>query len=340
MRSLSLFTALALTVGGPWLTAQVRAQETPVAPPGQIADVENSRNRMVGIINADAAPVRSGPGDSYYSTCALERGAKVVVVGIKFDWLKIVPPDGSFCYVAKAYVDKGADGSAHVSRDGVYVRAGSTLNNMKIVPLTQVNSGTAVQIIGDDGDYWKIRPTAGAYMYINRQLVDDDPSAVPVPQTGAAQMAAAAPTRVTVEPTENAADAQSVEAAAAPSTAPAQVAIATTEPAAAQIAQLSFERAEAQFTAAGSLPLDQQPLAELTRTYQDLKAGGLLSNFASLTADARVATLKVRQEAAVQVAAVQKAQEELQKKETVLQAERQELEADPLAVTGTHSHER
>src|SRR5690242_13727534 len=82
----------------------LRAQEA-------IPDVANGKRSVVAKINANAVYIRSGPGDNYYPTMKLDTGAEITVVGEKFDWLKIAPPEGSFSYVAKAYVDKNADGS-------------------------------------------------------------------------------------------------------------------------------------------------------------------------------------------------------------------------------------
>ena len=60
----------------------------------------------------------------------LNTGAKVTVVGERFEWLKVVPPEGSFCYIAKAFVDRNGD-TGTVNRPDVNVRAGSSLNAMK-----------------------------------------------------------------------------------------------------------------------------------------------------------------------------------------------------------------
>ena len=90
--------------------------------------VENSRNSAECIINADNVYVRSGAGDNYYPTMKLPKGTKVVVIGEKFDWLKIMPPEGSFSYVGKHFIDKKDGGVGIVNRDNVNVRAGSQLN--------------------------------------------------------------------------------------------------------------------------------------------------------------------------------------------------------------------
>ena len=73
--------------------------------------IENSKFQADGLINANAVYVRSGPSDNDYPVMKLDKGAQLHVVGQRFEWLKVVPPDGSFCYVSKAYVDRHGDGS-------------------------------------------------------------------------------------------------------------------------------------------------------------------------------------------------------------------------------------
>jgi uncharacterized protein YgiM (DUF1202 family) len=59
-------------------------------------DVANSKYQIDGEINVPSVYVRSGPGEGYYPTGELTKGANITVVGIKFDWLKVVPLDGSY----------------------------------------------------------------------------------------------------------------------------------------------------------------------------------------------------------------------------------------------------
>src|ERR1700712_264376 len=96
------FTALAvLTAALLFSPALLHAEDTEPK-----TDVENSKFQFAGVINANAVFVHSGPSENDYPTMKLDHGAAVTVVGIRFDWLKVLPPEGSFCYVAKAYVEK------------------------------------------------------------------------------------------------------------------------------------------------------------------------------------------------------------------------------------------
>src|SRR5437870_10093343 len=91
VRSLVLGLSAAVFAAAP---AVVFAADEAAAPA-----VDNSKVSFAGVVNSNAVYVRSGPGENYYATLKLEKGAQVTVVGLKFDWLKIVPPDGSFSYV-------------------------------------------------------------------------------------------------------------------------------------------------------------------------------------------------------------------------------------------------
>jgi uncharacterized protein YgiM (DUF1202 family) len=158
-----------------------RAQD--VSNIGLSQEVENSRFTTGGLISSNAVYVRCGPGDNYYPTQKLDKGAKVKVVGAKFDWLKIEPPEGSFCYVAKLYVDRHGDGKVgRVNKDSINVRAGSQLSALKIGILCELHQGEEVEILGDEQEYFKIKPPAGAYLYVNKRFVDPDPEAKPEAQ--------------------------------------------------------------------------------------------------------------------------------------------------------------
>jgi uncharacterized protein YgiM (DUF1202 family) len=154
-----------------------------VAEDPALKEVENSKFSTSGVIMSNAVFVRCGPGDNYYPTLKLDKGAKVKVVGAKFDWLKVVPPEGSFCYVARLYVDRHGDGSVgRVNKDSINVRAGSALSALKIGILCELNQGEDVEILGEEQEYFRIKPPAKAYLYINKKFVEPDPDAKPVVQ--------------------------------------------------------------------------------------------------------------------------------------------------------------
>lgn len=153
-----------------------------------VGEIETARNSFAGIVNANSVFVRSGPTDVAYSTMKLNKGDRVTVVGVKLDWLKIIPPEGSFCYIGKLYIDRHGDGTqGRINKDKVNVRAGSTLNSMTYAILCEAAEGANVTILGEHDEYYKIKPPEKAFLYVNKQYVDPDPNAKPqkiVPDRG------------------------------------------------------------------------------------------------------------------------------------------------------------
>jgi len=312
--------------------------------------VENSRNSAECVVNADNVYVRSGAGDNYYPTMKLNKGAKVVVIGEKFDWLKIVPPDGSFSYVGKHFVDKKENGVGVVNRENVNVRAGSTLNALKTTVQAQLAPGQEVKILDEVEEYYKIAPPADSAVYIKKELVDVLRVMPQVANAGAAQPQQQQPKTETTTVETPTAEKPSAEAAApgagagaeplnqppAPtpeqvaagiaSTQPTQVADAAKAPATTQpTAEVTFDKLEKDFESASSKPIEQQPVAELLKSYDQLIKDPQLPESMRRVADYRAQVLKVRAEARDQFIVVQKQQEEAKKKIEALHAEREEI---------------
>jgi hypothetical protein len=298
-------------------------------------EVANSKYKIEGVINVDSVYVRSGPGEGYYPTQTLVKGATVTVVGIKFDWLKVIPPEGSYSYVGSVFVDKSADGATgRINRNDVNIRAGSLVNAMKTTVQTRLSAGDQVRIIGKDDEYLKIKPPSDAYLYINKQFVTiarpavaAAPPASPAPKlqavASANQKAAAA--IVTSAPTT----APSPLVAAAPTTHPSPVAAApTTKPAVAAAPPPTpdelFAKYEDTFSQVSKQPLDSQPLDDLIGKYQSL-AKTTLSDDLKRVVDIRIATLKGRQDNKVKLVEIQKLQKQAAQRQLALQAEQQEL---------------
>ena len=147
--------------------AFVRAQDA------ALPDVETGKHQFIGEINAADVFVRSGPREDAYPTTKLDKGTKVTVVGIKFNnWLKILPPEGSFAYVPQVHVMARGDGKVGRASRDLNAIAGSSLNPMKIAPMGRVNEGEDVQILAKEDEYFRIKPPAGSFLYVNKQFVD------------------------------------------------------------------------------------------------------------------------------------------------------------------------
>ncbi|HSV15231.1 MAG TPA: hypothetical protein VLI90_13310 [Tepidisphaeraceae bacterium] len=331
LRSLALGFAAAVFAATP---AVVFAEDAPV--------VDNSKVSFAGQINSNAVYVRSGPGENYYATLKLDKGATVTVVGMKFDWLKIVPPEGSFCYVAKAYVEKRGDGTVgRVTKPDLNVRAGSDLNAMKTTVQTKLDQEQDVTIVGEQDEYFKIKPPTGAYLYVNKQFVDPvkplPPVATANPSTGKeSEPISSAPMSPIVSKTPDAPapaaapttkPANEQAAAAAPTTQGSEqqaAAPASTQPAAPS-AEAQFDTLESAFLDATNQPLDKQPIDDLLTKYTELSKNSDLPISMERIAEMRIGTLKLRADARTQYLDAQKMQAEAKERQQALKAEQEEL---------------
>ena len=318
-------------------------------------DVANSKYQITGVINVKSVWVRSGPGEGYYPTAELAKGASITVVGKKFEWLKVAPPDGSFSYVGAVFVDQASDGkTGKINRNDVNIRAGSTVNAMKTTVQTRLNMGDQVQIIGKEDEYLKIKPPEGAYLYINQQFVTiaqpamtqspaipqtaapaqstpSVPQAAARPAASANQVANATNTAASAIVTSTPTTAPSPAVAAAPTTAPSTVAAsAATKPS--QVAAAPqpspeelFTQDEATFTEVSKQPLDKQPLDDLIAKYQAISSSDQLSEELKNVVTIRIATLKARQDNKGKLIEVRKLEKQAADRQLALQAEQEEL---------------
>jgi uncharacterized protein YgiM (DUF1202 family) len=332
------------------------ARATTVAPAKEdegtdaFPQVENAKFHFAGIVKNNNVFVKSGPSLNSYSTMKLDKGAEVTVVGIKGEWLKIVPPEGSFSYVPQVYVTRRGPENSPTGRvnSQLNVRAGSTLNSMKTTIQTKLEEGADVKILGDLDEYYKIAPPEGAYVYINKQYVepdhklgDDKPGiASKTGDAGKKDEVAIGEKKTDEQPTtKNStgdANGPSITRVPEPDQAPGgrgghdEVAKGdespTTKPAALTATE-DFVKAEAEFAAASKLPTVEQPIEELTEKYKALAASGALGKTNSLIVDARLRALKYRAEARTELKKFAKGREELDKHRQAAAAEQGELEA-------------
>jgi uncharacterized protein YgiM (DUF1202 family) len=294
--------------------------------------VENAKFQFAGVINTDAVMLRSGPGENYYITTRLAKGTPITVVGIKFDWLKVIPPESSFSVVAKNLVTRdGASNIGHINADNVNIRAGSSVVPLKVTVQCKLPKGSAVEIIKEDDAYYQIKPPADAFLYVNQKFVDP-----------LKQMAAAAPTRAIEKPiekiekktddsnielvktTEKPLD-QSATESLANTVVPIEV--AKIPPATQPIStQAEFDRLESEFSAMAGKPLDQQPIARLLAGYEGVLKDDHLPISIRRVATAKAASLRVKSHAQAELLALRKEQQDTDSKLTAMRTERDEIQ--------------
>ncbi len=143
-------------------------------------------------INADDVYIRSGPGTNYYFCGKLNTGDRVRVVGTKFSWSQIVPPEGSFSWISKQYVEADAADKATgtVTGDAVRVYAGSdAVEPMHSTTMQlKLNKGDKVKLLGEEKDnYYKIAPPQGAYLWVSTKHTNPVGSIATAPQPATAE---------------------------------------------------------------------------------------------------------------------------------------------------------
>lgn len=310
-----------------------------------------------GVVTGENVYVRSGPGENFYATQKLNRGDTVQVVGIRFDWLKIVPPDGSFCYVAKANVDRRGDGSIGRTSKAVHVRAGSHLNDALVSALCKLEAGEDVAIIGEHNEYFKIKPPAEAFLYISKQFVQpktQTPAPLPgtVANTGnsgaTGQTPAATDTNVgtgtststdpsagstpdtVADTTDNTrqnpattdTNPSDTTTAATAGTAGTAGTTSTTRPSIAQ----EYDRLDQLFESTRTQRVEDQPLDELIAGYTTLAASPELAASLRRIAQIRLNALQDLASAREQLAAIKTFRAGHQEKQQSLEAERTEIQ--------------
>jgi hypothetical protein len=120
-----------------------------------------------GVTAEDNVQLRAGAGNSYYVVGSLPKGAEARVVELVYGWSKIAPPAGSFSYIQKIYVDAAADGkSGKINADKSPVNAASlTGPGDSFRRQLTLKPGDSVTILGEEGNFFKIAPPAGAFVF-------------------------------------------------------------------------------------------------------------------------------------------------------------------------------
>lgn len=134
-------------------------------------------------VTEDNVPVHCGSGTNFYICGKLKKGEKVKVVSSQFNWSCIVPPPGSFSWITMRYVSVDPDrpNIGIVTSEGIRVYAGSEEREPIHSETLQLklNRGDEVKFIGKQkGDYYKIAPPSGAYLWVSTKYTK--PIAAPV----------------------------------------------------------------------------------------------------------------------------------------------------------------
>lgn len=134
-----------------------------------------------GLVEADGAYARSGPGNQFYPTSRLDRGTKITVH--RHDpggWYMIAPPKGSFSWVRAEYVKKSAANRGLITENNVIVRVGSSFDEeTREVEQVRLSKNDQVEILEEKTistpqgpvAHLKIVPPTGEYRWVSGKFV-------------------------------------------------------------------------------------------------------------------------------------------------------------------------
>ncbi len=319
----------------------------PIAYAEDAADLEMSKYQFSSMVTADNVYVRSGSSENDYPIVKLGKGDVVVAVGGKFDWVKILPPDGTFCLVGKAWIEKRGDGTVGRVRDdssNVNVRVASNINNMITKVALQLHGGSDVKILGEQDEYFKIAPPAGTFMWVHKKFLEPVKRVEVVNNNGALEVKPVEgpdgaviantpkvgetptntlPDRTTLPgDTTTSADPKTVDPTAMASNNPSP----STLPAGTTSAgEKAFDALEAKFDESSKLALEAQPIDELLGGYEKLIADKSIPESMLRLAEFRVKGLKIRKEALVQFNETKKLRDTIAAETKPLEAEGTEI---------------
>lgn len=293
------------------------------------------------VVNGNQVTVRSGPSENYYPITRLDKGTTIVVAGLNGDWVRIVPPAGAFSLVSKKFVTAGAGASTGTINVAVLnVRAGSLLNSRYETVQTKLSRGEAVTILGEaklgEDDYYKIKPPAGAFLYIQKDLVAPtrklDASAVPMPKTTAGtEGTTGSETRRPTTRTATTRGARKGTVTPAPNG--EEVVVPATPPTTRQVemaaardqAEKAYGEVEQMWQEAASKPIDQQPIAEAMERFAALADNENLPVTLRQQAAANAAFLKNRLAVKDQIVESKRKQAEMEEKLRPLREQTEKL---------------
>jgi hypothetical protein len=148
---LTWFTVVFIAACPGWL-AQATAQEVP----------------YTGVVIQNQTDARAGAADRFYRVGELNKGQLVRVEEVIVGWYKIVPPQGIYSYISKAFVDAQGDGSSGVVNTDRSKAYAADINGPAGSYRVQaiLNEGDGVQIVAEEGSHYKIVAPPNAYVYL------------------------------------------------------------------------------------------------------------------------------------------------------------------------------
>ncbi len=161
----------------PPASAPVTITELPVTGSLQPVTTTTEQEPFWVRVTGDNVNVRSSADQNSIAVAQVNRGQTLRAVGETGGWLRVLPMPGTFSLVSAEFVTRadGNRGAVRVTEGTLRARVGSTL--VEVDPLTSpphawLDDGTTVQILGEQGSWYKIVPPEGVFFYIANEFVE------------------------------------------------------------------------------------------------------------------------------------------------------------------------
>ena len=162
---------LVAAAGGSMCWAQSR-------PAADAADASGAEAEPYWLrVTADRVHLRSRADQNSVAVAVLDRDAVLKGLSSEFGWHRVEPPEGVFSYTSAKYVDQldHERGVVSVQSGRLRVRVGSLVQQVdpsRSEVQTLLTRGTPVRVVGRDGDWLRIEPPEGVYVYVSSRLVE------------------------------------------------------------------------------------------------------------------------------------------------------------------------
>lgn len=127
-------------------------------------------------VTGSAVNIRAGKGTHTYECGRLNVGDTVEVLGEEGGWAMIVPPPGSFSWIAMKYITINAEAptTGIVTGKNILVYAGSDFREPRSSSVVQatVPRGGTVQLKSEEKDgFFKIHPPKGSFLWVSTRYL-------------------------------------------------------------------------------------------------------------------------------------------------------------------------
>jgi hypothetical protein len=257
------------------------------------------QNSYKAVVVKDKVQVRAGAGNPFYVVGQLKKGDTVRVNKVLYGWYMIVPPESCYSYVRRSKVRVKSGGKTGViNKSGTRIMAGSADGpGASYKRQVDLKNNTAIQIIKQEGDYFRIKAPQDAFVYIPPGSISRGGSAnVAKPATPKPSAPKAAKPEATKQPAKSApsktpsktqvqparTSKKTIYASAVGNAVSAEAAASDKAPVVAKVAPVNkpatfldslsdnVRHAEEHFRVVMKLPLEQRPLRKLVIAFSVL----------------------------------------------------------------------